>query len=112
MQSNLLLYNLDGMAYDWWHHGLITQRHALVSTFDQFFQKVLTRFDKKDVEEYFKELDTLKQTSYLNEYIEAFEQISVQVQNISPRRVIFIFVDGLLDPLRGLLKYFGPSSLE
>lgn len=46
--------HLDGMAYYWWHHGLITQGHALVSTFDEFCQKVLIRFDKKDVEEYFK----------------------------------------------------------
>lgn len=104
--------HFDGMAYDRWHHGLITQGHALVSTFDEFCQKGLTRFDKNDVEEYFKELATLKQTSSLNEYIEAFEQISVQVQNISPRRVIFLFVDGLLDPLRGLVKSFEPPSLE
>jgi len=83
-----------------------------VSTFDEFCQNVLTRFDKKDVEEYFKGMATLKQTSSLNEYIEVFDQISMQVQNISPRRVIFLFIDGLLDPLRGLVKSFEPLSLE
>lgn len=55
---------------------------------------------------------TLKQTSSLNEYIEEFEQISLQVQNISPRRVIFLFVYGSLDPLKGLVKSFEPPSLE
>lgn len=65
-----------------------------------------------DVEEYFKKLSTLKQTSSLGEYIEEFEWIIFQVQNISPNRVVFLFINGLLDPLKFLVKNFEPTNLE
>lgn len=46
---------LDGVAYEWWHHGLITLGHNEVTTFQEFIQKMLKRFEQKNME-YFKEL--------------------------------------------------------
>lgn len=28
--------HLEGIAYDWWHHGLVTQDHALVHSYVEF----------------------------------------------------------------------------
>lgn len=72
----------------------------------------MNRFERKDVEEYLKDLATLKQTASVHSYIEEFEQLSIQVQNISPKRVIFLFIDGLLEPLKGLVKAFEPATLK
>ena len=48
---------------------MTTQGHDQVTTFDDFSQRVIDRFDLKDDEEYFKELSKLKQTKSVNEYI-------------------------------------------
>lgn len=63
---------LEGITYEWWHHGLITQGHNEISTFEEFSRRVLDRFEKKDVEEYCKELATLEQTTKVESYIEVF----------------------------------------
>ena len=46
--------HLEDVAYDWWYHGMTTQGHDQVTTFDYFSQWVIDRFDLKDDEEYFK----------------------------------------------------------
>lgn len=83
---------LEEAAYDWWHHGLTTQGHEEIITFDEFSQRVLDRFEKKDEEEYFRELATLQQTTTVEAYIEEFQKISVMVTNISDKRVSFLFI--------------------
>ena len=65
--------HLEDVAYDWWYHGMTTQGHDQLTTFDDFSQRVTDRFDLKDDEEYFKELSKLKQTKSINEYIEEFQ---------------------------------------
>ena len=45
--------HLEGEAHYWWFHGLITLGHAGVTKYDEFTQRVLERFDRKDPEEYF-----------------------------------------------------------
>ena len=52
----------EDATYDWWYHGMTTQGHDQVTTFDDFSQRVIDRFDLKDDEEYFKELSKLKKT--------------------------------------------------
>eukprot|EP01018_Ginkgo_biloba_P002568 Gb_33720 [translate_table: standard] len=43
--------HFEGVAYDWWHHGLITQGHNRVQIFDDFNQRLFDRFERKDEEE-------------------------------------------------------------
>ena len=40
--------HLEDAAYDWWYHGMTTQGHDQVTTFDDFSQRVIDRFDLKD----------------------------------------------------------------
>ena len=36
---------LEDAAYDWWYHGMTTQGHDQVTTFEDFSQRVIDRFD-------------------------------------------------------------------
>ena len=87
--------HLEDAAYDWWYHGMTTQGHDQVTTFDDFSQRMIDRFDLKDDEEYFKELSKLKQTKSINEYIEEFQKVAVMVPDMSEKRIVYLFLDGL-----------------
>ena len=103
--------NLEDVAYDWWYHGMTTQGHDQVTTFDDFSQRVIDTFDLKDDEEYFKELSKLKQTKSVNEYIEEFQKVAIMVLDMSEKMIVYLFLDGLEDSVKGLVKAFSPSTL-
>ena len=73
--------------------------------------RLVERFDKKDPEVYFQELAQLKQICNLEYFISEFQRLAVMVPNISERRLIVIFIEGLSEPLRGWIKAFDPISL-
>lgn len=52
--------HLEGVAYDWWHHGLVSQDHVLIHSYEEFVNKLIARFDRKDVEVYYREMAQLK----------------------------------------------------
>jgi hypothetical protein len=52
--NNIL--HLDGEAHEWWYHGLVTLGHASITSYMDFTQRLIDRFDKKDPELHFKEL--------------------------------------------------------
>lgn len=64
--------HLEGVAYDWWHHGLVSQDHALIHSYEEFVDKLIARFDKKDVEVYYRELTQLKQFGHVEAHINEF----------------------------------------
>lgn len=41
-----------------------------------------------------------------------FQCLAVLVTNISKRRLIVLFMDGLMDPLRGWIKDLNPRTLQ
>ena len=102
---------LEDAAYDWWYHGMTTQGHDQVTTFDDFSQRMIDRFHLKDDEEYSKELSKLKQTKSVNEYIEEFQKVAIMVPDMSEKRIVYLFLDGLQDSVKGLVKAFSPSTL-
>ena len=42
--------------HDWWYHSLTTLGNSNITTYEDFAQKVIQRFDQKDPELYFKDL--------------------------------------------------------
>jgi len=86
--------------------------HAGVTAYDDFTRRVLERFERKDPEEYFGELTRLKQTESAKCYISEFLQLSVMVPDLSESRRIVMFVDGLAEPLRGLVRSNRPTTLQ
>lgn len=60
--TNLATLHLDGEAYELWCHGLVTMSHNRITSFTEFTQMLIERFDKKDPKLHSKELAQLRQT--------------------------------------------------
>lgn len=104
--------HLDGAAHDWWMHDMITLQHNQVTTYQEFVDKLIERFDKKDPEVYFWELAQLRQTGGLEQFINDFQKLAVMVPDISERRLVILFTEGLTEPLKGWVKAFDPLTLQ
>ena len=52
--------HLEGAAHELWYHGLVTLGHNLITTYEDFTNRVIERFDVKDLEVSFYELAQLK----------------------------------------------------
>lgn len=49
-------FHLEGVAYEWWHHGLVTLSHNQVISYVEFTKRLIVYFDGKDPELNFKDL--------------------------------------------------------
>jgi hypothetical protein len=103
---------LDGKAHDWWYHGLTTLGHIQIVSYTEFTQRLMDRFDQGDLELHFRELTQLKQTGTTEAYIEDFQRLAVTVHDISPTRLIMLFTEGLMEPLKCWVKAFKPTNLQ
>lgn len=53
--------HLDGITHEWWHHGMITTEQDKITSYADFIERLIERFDKKHLELHFRELAQLKQ---------------------------------------------------
>jgi hypothetical protein len=104
--------HLDGEAHEWWYHGLVTLGHANITSYLDFTQKLMERFDRKDLEIHFRELAQLKQVGTPDAYITEFQKLVVTVTDISEQRLVMLFTKGLSEPLCGWVKAFKPETLQ
>lgn len=104
--------HLEGVAYDWWHHGLITQGHNFDQTLNEFIQRIQDCFNQKNEDENFQDLVSVRQKNMVDAYILEFQRIVVMVPNIYEKRVTFLFMEGLLEPLTGMVKTFSHTTLQ
>ena len=104
--------HLEGEAQDWWFHGMATLGHSTVTTYAEFTRRVVERFDRKDPEQHFFELTKLRQTGSAEAYISDFLRVSVMVPDLSTARMVYMFVEGLSEPLRGLVRSNKPATLQ
>ena len=102
---------LEGVTHEWWYHGLVTLGHNLITTYEEFTSMLIERFDVKDPELSFHELAQLKQHGSLDADVNGFQQLLFMVPNISERRLVILFMEGLMEPLKDWLKAFNPPSL-
>ena len=65
----MAILHLDGDANEWWFHGLKTLGHDQVKTYGEFVDRVLERFEQKDLEFSFKKLAQMKQVGTPIEYM-------------------------------------------
>lgn len=84
----------------------------MIQSYEEFTNKLITRFDKKDIEVYYRELAQLKQTEQLESYINEFQKIAVMVPDMPQKRITMLFVEGPNDRLKGLVKAHRPNSLD
>ena len=57
-------------------------------------------------------LAKLKQSGNPETYIYKFLKLSVMVPHLSTARRVYMFIDGLVEPLHGLVKYNKPTTLQ
>jgi hypothetical protein len=103
---------LEGEVHEWWYHGMVTLGHANITSYVDFTQILMDKFDKKDPEIHFRELAQLRQTCTPEAYITYFQRMVVMVTDISQQRLVMLFTQGLVEPLRGWVKAFRPTTLQ
>ena len=91
---------------------MATLGHSTVTTYDEFTRRVVERFDRRDPEQRFVELTKLKQTGSAETYISDFLRVSVMVPDLSAARMVYMFMEGLSEPLRGLVRSNRPATLQ
>ena len=64
--------HLDGPMHEWWHHGMVTFGHNQITSYEEFTEKLIERFDTRDPKLQFKELAQLKQWGSVETYISEF----------------------------------------
>ena len=52
----LATLHLDKEAHEWWYHGLVTLGHNTITSYNDFTQRLMERFDKKEPKIHFLEL--------------------------------------------------------
>jgi hypothetical protein len=109
---NYVILHLEGEAHKWWYHGLVTLWHANITSYVDFTQSLMDKFDNKDPKIHFKELEQLRQTCIPEAYITYFHRMEVMVTDISQQRLVMLFMEGLFEPLRGWVKAFKPTTLH
>ena len=48
--------HLEGVAHDWWYYVMVKIQHNQVTKYQDFVDRLVERFDKKDPKVYFWEL--------------------------------------------------------
>ena len=61
---------------------------------------MVERLDRKNLDIHSRELAQLKQTGSSESYISEFKKLAVTVTDISEQRLVMLFVEGLVEPLR------------
>jgi hypothetical protein len=104
--------HLEGEAHEWWYHGLVTLGHSRITSYREFTDRLMDRFDRKDPEIHFRDLAQLRQTGTTEAFITEFQWVAMVVTDISEPRLIMLFTEGLTEPLRGWVKAYRPPTLQ
>ena len=108
----IVVLHLEGEAYEWRFHGLYTLGHASVTSYEEFTQRLVEIFDCRNIEAHFVELAKLKKIGDTETYISEFLKLLVMVSDLSATRRVYMFIDGLAEPLHGLVKSIRPTTLQ
>lgn len=94
------ILHLEGLAHEWWYHGTLTQGHDGITTYDEFTQKLIKRFERKHPQKDFKELTLLRQKGTVEEYITEFQKKFVRVSGVDEGRLTYLLWRDSKTPLR------------
>jgi len=75
--------HLDGAAHEWWYHGILTLGHSDIKSYEEFTQRLMGRFDRKDLEIHFRELAELRHTCTPKAYVTNFQRMAVMVTDVT-----------------------------
>lgn len=86
--------------------------YSHISTFDEFARRLAKRFDRKREVDYFRDLTALRPFGVVDEFMIEFQGLAIMTHHLSKERLVFIFVEGLAQPLSGMVKVSSPRSLD
>jgi hypothetical protein len=109
---NFVTLHLDGEAHKWWHHRLVTLDHSHITSYKEFTERLMDRFDMRDPEIHFMDLTQFRKMGTPDAFIRKFQRIVVTVTDILETRLIMFFREGLTEPLRGWVKAYRPHTLQ
>jgi hypothetical protein len=69
---SLTTLRLEGEAHEWWYHGFVTLGHSCITSYREFTDRLMDRFDRKDPEIHFGDLAQLRQTGTTEAFIIEF----------------------------------------
>jgi hypothetical protein len=61
--------HLEGEAHEWWHCGLVTLGHNHITSYREFTERIMDRFDSRDPEIHFRDLAQLRNIGALEAFI-------------------------------------------
>jgi hypothetical protein len=85
---------------------LVTLGHSCITSYREFTERLMYRFDRRDPEIHFRDLAQLRQTGITEAFISEFQRVVVAVTDISEPQLIMLFTEGLTKPLRGWVKAY------
>jgi hypothetical protein len=103
---------LEGEAHEWWHHGLVTLGHNHITSYREFTERLMDRFERRDLEIHFMDLAQLRQTGTIEAFITKLQQVAVAMTYISEPKLIMLFTEGITEPLIGWSKAYRPHTLQ
>ena len=80
---NFATLHLEGEAHEWWYHGLVTLGHDHITSYREFTERHMDRFDRRDPEIHFRDLTKLRQTGIAEAFILEFQRVAMAVTDIS-----------------------------
>ena len=72
----------EGEAHEWWYHGLVMIGHNHITSYLEFTERLMERFDRRDPELHFRDLTQLRQTRLVEAFISEFQWKAVAVSDI------------------------------
>lgn len=112
LKTRFATLNFQGVAKTWLQ---TIERRGRINDWEQFCAKVFERFDKDQYPKQLKQLDALKQTSSVEEYLKQFEKLvhGILLYNNAYDDVYFVtrFVAGLKPKLRTAIALHRPQDV-
>lgn len=88
---------------------MASQGYAHITTFEEFTRRLVRRFDQKE-NDYLWELNSLRQGEIVDEFVTEFQRLAIMIHHILEDRLKFLFIEGLVEPLRGMVKVSYPNT--
>jgi hypothetical protein len=103
---------LMGKAHEWWFYGMTTLGHGRITSYQDSTQRLIDRFDREDPDHHSMELTKIKQTGSAETFIEEFQKVSVMVPDVSESKLLMMYIEELIEPVKGWVKYFKHVTLQ
>ena len=83
-----------------------------MTTYLEFTRRLVERFYRRDPKAPFMSFEKLKQSGNTKTYISEFLRLFVMVPDLSAARRVYMFINGLDEPIHGLVKYTKTTTIH